>query len=606
MWTLPILCWFFIAFLLARQGTGWRAAFLLAAMAWGCLVTVFTEVLGFFDLLTTGGLAICWSGVTAVVLVFHFRLKQPWSVWKSYSFSGVETTLLSGVGVVCLATLVTAIIAPPNNWDSMTYHMSRVMHWLQNRSVDHYPTHILRQIEMNPWAEFAIAHFQALSGGDRYANLVQWFSMMGSLIGASLIVGQLGGDRRAQLFAAVVAATIPMGILQSSSTQNDYVVSFWLICLTWAGLQFMKGKKLQWAVVVGASLGLAILTKGTAYLYAFPFVVWIALAILRDSPRQIAAIAFCIVIPFALLNAPHYQRNLSVFSNPLGSGQNGLANENISVQSLISNLLRNTALQLSSPFAGVNKLLGNSVVKLHESLNIDLNDPRSTLDTDFSVVGNNFMRHEDYSGNFLHVVLAMAVVLTLLLAKAFRKVDTTVFCYVSALASGFLLFCLVLKWQPWGNRLLLPLLVLGAPATGVIAGKTWNPGLVTLAALVLLAAALPWAFSNSTRPLVHVSSKGTVTFPLLTFDRNQLYFASRRKQGAIFYQRYVGMAEDIKRNKATRIGLILSGEAWEYPLWVLIKEGNPRPVRIEHIEVNNLSRFTVSSDFTPDYYVSLN
>ena len=156
----------------------------------------------------------------------------------------------------------------------MTYHMSRVVHWIQNKSVWHYPTHILRQIELNPWAEFAITHLQILSGGDYWANFVQWFFMLGSLIGVSLIAKEFGADARGQVFATVFAATIPMGILQSTSTQNDYAVSFWLVCFVYYGILIQKATKWQYVLAFGASLGLAFLTKGTAYLYAIPFFIF--------------------------------------------------------------------------------------------------------------------------------------------------------------------------------------------------------------------------------------------------------------------------------------------------------------------------------------------
>jgi hypothetical protein len=63
------------------------------------------------------------------------------------------------------------------------------------------------------------------------------------------------------------------------------------------------------------------------------------------------------------------------------------------------------------------------------------------------------------------------------------------------------------------------------------------------------------------------------------------------------------IAGDIRQKKATKVGLVLSGDGWEYPLWVLIKKGNPTPVHIEHVEVDNASRLTRASDFRPDYYV---
>ena len=48
---------------------------------------------------------------------------------------------------------IVALTAPPNTWDSMTYHMPRVEHWIENRNVEPYPTHILRQLSLGPGAE---------------------------------------------------------------------------------------------------------------------------------------------------------------------------------------------------------------------------------------------------------------------------------------------------------------------------------------------------------------------------------------------------------------------------------------------------------------------
>lgn len=600
MWVLLIACWFLCVLLLVRRGWGWREAFLAAAIFWGCLVTIFTEGLGCFGLLTTDGLAICWTVATGVVLFLNCRLKKPWPVWSGGHLSAVEMVMVGGIALICLATFVTAILSPPNTWDSMTYHMSRVMHWLQNRSVDHYPTHILRQIDMNPWAEFAIVHFQVLSGGDRYANLVQWFSMVGSLVGVSLIVEQLGGNRRAQFFAAVVAATIPMGILQSTSTQNDYALAFWLICLAWTGLKYMHTKELQWAVMAGTSIGLAVLTKGTAYLYAFPFAVWIGFAAFRCSARQMFLAVVCMAIPFMLLNAPHYKRNLQLFGNPLSSGGYEVTNERLTATVILSNMLKNAALQFTTPFPGFNQCINDGVVQFHDALKIDVNDPQATWrGQQFRIA--RLTRHEDLSGNFLHTALAFAAILTLVISKTVRKAEMPLRVYFFVVVAGFLLFCLILKWQPWHSRLLLPLFVLGAPAAAVIAAKCWRPGLINLVALVLLTSALPWVFSNESRPLVYVTKEAGVLFPLLTMDRNQLYFVSRGD----LYGRYMQIAQDIRRRNTSNVGLVISEDGWEYPLWILIQEGRMVPARIEHVEVNNVSSFIRTANFRPDYIVRI-
>ena len=80
-----------------------------------------------------------------------------------------------------LTTLATALISPPNNWDSMTYHMSRVEYWIQNKGIHFFTTNNPRQNVLAPFSEFFILHFQILSGSDIFANLVQWISLIISL-----------------------------------------------------------------------------------------------------------------------------------------------------------------------------------------------------------------------------------------------------------------------------------------------------------------------------------------------------------------------------------------------------------------------------------------
>ena len=58
-------------------------------------------------------------------------------------------------------------------------------HWVQDRSVAFYPTHITHQLYYPPWAEYAMLQLLLLGWDERLANLVQWFSMVGSLVGGS-------------------------------------------------------------------------------------------------------------------------------------------------------------------------------------------------------------------------------------------------------------------------------------------------------------------------------------------------------------------------------------------------------------------------------------
>src|SRR5258708_7190908 len=298
--------------------------------------------------------------------------------------------------------------AAPNTFDSMTYHMPRVMHWAADGTVAFYPTSIIRQLYSAPGAEYAVLQFQVLSGGDHAANLVQWFCMVGSVIGASLVAKQLGAPLRGQVGAAIAVGTLPMGILQASSTQNDYAVAFWLICVVAMGFAYVAAPSLEGAFWVAASLGIGLLTKGTGYIFAAPLVLLLgSWMVLRLRARVLAPAAVMVAVPL-LLNLGIYVRNESLFHNPLAPADEtaSLANQTFAPSATASNLVRDAVLQFATPWPSVNRRIASAIETLHTGLlRIDVNDPRTTWGSEGFRV-NALSLDEDFAGNPLPAVLA--------------------------------------------------------------------------------------------------------------------------------------------------------------------------------------------------------
>ena len=281
---LPLLCFVLTLtfFHRVRPCVDPRAAFLWASIVWGLFTTAMTETLSIFNSLTTELVALAWTVATLTVTLLCTRLGASGKALAlpTLQFPSLLTAALSVcIGGVALITAFLAMVGWPNEGDSLWYHLSRVAHWVQNRSVAFYPTHLLEQLYYPPWAEYAILQTMLLGGDDRLGQLVQWFSMLGSIAGVSLIARELGASPRGQLFSAFFCATLPMGILQASSTQNDYVVAFWLVCLAYALLAWRAcPASTGQALGIGASLGLAILTKGTASIFAAPLLLLVPIA----------------------------------------------------------------------------------------------------------------------------------------------------------------------------------------------------------------------------------------------------------------------------------------------------------------------------------------
>ena len=377
----------------------WQRAFLIASALCGLLVVVVNEGLSPLAALTRPAVVAVWvlaeQGVL-VALVLRWRRctsrvkhegDRPWLTWGLIALLGVPmAALLLGVGVI-------AVVSPPTNWDSMTYHLARVVNWEQYRSIWHYPTHIGRQIYMPPLAEWMILHLQLLAGSDRFANAVQWAGLAGCLVAASSVARSLGAGRTAQWAAAALTFTIPMAIEQGSTTQNDVMISFWLIAFVALVLPVVlrpfsqedphrlaaplagreigetrpaSGAAKRWAfylsdgfefVPAGLALGLALLTKGTGLLFAPPLVL-MAVGFLIRRRRWRAGVPILAVALIALtIPLGHWARNTLTCGSPFGPGREDFVREqgskyasDLHAPSIIaSTLLRNTSLQFRLP-----------------------------------------------------------------------------------------------------------------------------------------------------------------------------------------------------------------------------------------------------------------
>jgi len=545
--------------------------FLEALLLWGTLIVFFTEGLSLFGLLTSGWATILWLLLVLSLFILLARLRRE-IIKDDEVFHKLVTAfidhkkLIAGMFAIASTTLLIALIAPPNTGDSMMYHMSRVVNWVQNRSVRHYPTYINRQLFFPPFAEFAILQFQLLTDSDRFANLVQWMSMTGSLITVCLIAKKLGANRTGQVLSAVYAVTTPMGILQSTSTQNDYVVTLWLTCFVYFSLVGLEINHLWNSAKVGISLGLAILTKATAYLYAFPFLGWYLLVKIRKRPRDFLKSVFLIAVAILMLNSGHYHRNFTWFGSPLGPADEiaGEVNGRLGLDVTFSNVIRNLTFHLGT-ISLINKGVKHAVFELHRLIGLDINDPSTTrVNTSYRMYPLN--TSEDAAGNLLHFFLGVVCVLLILLHPKMRC-RRKLLIYALMVSFAFVSFCSYLRWDPWRQRLHLPLFILTAPAVGVAVSELLSGRYVKILAYCLLISAFPWLLSNQSRPLVPIAPLSR-NASILANDRVSQYFVKRPS----LKSQYLEAVQVLNQTPCRVIGLVSGGNEWEYPLWVLLHE----------------------------------
>jgi hypothetical protein len=575
---LPVLALAGLVLLLAtlHPAWGWRRSFLRAAVLTAAAAVLLTEGLSLIGAVSTGALGLAWGlllvgEVGWLVAGFlrgrhlqfpEFRLPSGW----------IDRVLALAIVLIVLVLALIAFYAPPNTWDSLNYHMARVAHWAQLRAIRPYATGIEVQNGIGPGAETLVLQLYVLAGGDRWVNFVQWFAMVVCLLGASRLAGRLGANPLGQLLAALLVATLPMGIAEASSTMTDYVLAAWMMAVASETLDLvLEAADRSPVVFLSLSGGLALTVKPTAFAYLLPFAVWAGVAILRRSSRTRASAIGMALAAVLLLNAGQWTRNMLVFGNPIGTTDLAEvhSNEIHTPAALISNLTRHAGMHAFTPWPAVNDVLWRGILKIHQWIGLGVGDPRTTSVGEF--VPRTPGTGETISTNWYHAWLYLVAIILLMLGR--RRFARPVLGMAMAVLATFVVFCFVFKWQVFSSRYHLPFFVLFAPvAARAVSG--WLPAWGARAlGVVFLIACWPWLTGIDQRPLL---PKARTSVSVLNTPRDQLYA----------WPGSVGAMDEvsalIRAEGCSSVGILLSGGAAEYPFWVFL--GAPRSdLRIEWI-----------------------
>ncbi len=463
--------------------------------------------------------------------------------------------------LVCLVTALIAWVAPSNAIDSLRYHLPKVAHWAQNRSVGFYTTGTFGQNDYPPGSEMIVLQDYVLAHSDRLANFVQWSAMLGSLIGVSYLASRLGAKPVGQWLAVVFAVTLPIGIAQSSSTNTDYVVAFWAVCAACEVLAaWSQGVDRQIPLFASLAAGLGLLAKPTAAVYLLPLGLMLAVKMLQElkikKTLALGAVAVALVM---LVNLGPITRNYVTYGNPISDPTQitDQGNTLFTPAAIISNIVRNAAWQTGTPWPAVNLQIERLVLAVHVKLGLDWNDPRTTSIGPYGLVT---IHYDEITGNPVHAVLILVGFLLVILF--WKRFGSLALIYNLAVASTFLIFSALFKWQIFGTRLTLSFFVLFAPLVGLLFSRflpTWG---VVLAGVVLFVLSWTWLFKLEERPLI---SSDPAYPSILQQTRRDLYFAPSARYLKPVYDDLMGR---IVQSGCTRIGVAISGASFEYPIWV--------------------------------------
>ncbi|MBX7071761.1 MAG: glycosyltransferase family 39 protein [Pirellulales bacterium] len=281
-----------------------------------------------------GGLA--WTALGLVGLLFPLvviactfsaafwglgEAAQTWFIWRRRAAQraidvdaevapavprGMRLGLIMAVGLVCLATFVTAL-APTTAGDALCYHLELPKAFLANHSLVYLPYHDNCTFPL-------LAEMLYLWGlacdGPVAAGLIAWtFGLL--LGGAAVLLTTPILGRSWALVAGAVTLLVPGIATQMTAPLCDAAVALWttLSLVAWRKA-IHEAASPRWLLVAGVMLGASLSTKHTAWLFVVALVV-VELAMAWRPHRARARVVVGLGVALSLaavIAAPWYIR----------------------------------------------------------------------------------------------------------------------------------------------------------------------------------------------------------------------------------------------------------------------------------------------------------
>jgi hypothetical protein len=581
------------------QGADRPRAVVDGYLGWAIVSYASAELLGAFRQIGFLPVFAIWGAADAWLLYRLWCLRARAAAFWRFKIS----TGLLIVAVIGAVTLFIALTAAPNNWISQTHHLPRVEHWIQDRSLAFYPTSKPTQNEYGPIAETLLLQTRILGGSDVFCLLVQWVSMVCAVAAVFRITRQLGGDEQQCWIAAVFLMTLPIGILQSTNTQNNYVVAALLACGVTLGLEAMAEPRaaLGRIVAAAAAFGLSGMAKPFGFLFGAGFAVWFAIGLSRrvallDWLGRAAGVALVL----ALAIAPFASRYLAVRGGTPRPHETLLFNGSFGVRQTVDNLFRNVVSNLVTRAPSIDAVTIRAAQSVATALTLDT----YRLDTTMTLgrwqpaeepLTGLPMFAEDTAPNLFHTILIIFA-LGAVAARWRRPAPAARRIYWIAWLAGIVVFAAVMRWQLGITRYQLPAFALAAPIVATAWPQRWSRSRGAVALLLLLGlSSLPFLMFNHSRQLVPLFRGRDRPSYLTQSAMERLFFNQPELLGP-----YQSAIEAIARSNASQVGLILGSNSWEYPVWRMLRDRKlNHPVRIEHVNVSGTPRWPLGP-FFPD------
>ena len=382
------------------------------------------------------------------------------------------------ISILTIAQVYLIFNTPPNEWDSMTGHLNRILYFLNQGTTEHFiGTNF--NVDTYPKSFCSIQVYPFLMSGynEHFFKLPNYGSFWLICFGTYGILKQLGASYKSRLLGSLIVFLSPNIIMQSILTDTDIVLGAYLVSIIYLILVFKNTQRLIYIYFVGLAFGLALSHKITFVFSFLPLLIIYLFVIFSSSQYKILYklkhFIYAHLIGIIFFVAPTgYITNYLYYNHPIGpevatrhqSVERAGSLPNLMVQGS-RNVVRYTFDLLN--FDGLRNwtiveekqiLLKSKLVKLDKYFNLGL---EST--TDFTIIPFSFNRRfEFFNGSPIYGSIFILLILPAIFIY-FRRPNFIKGIFLSAFILHFLILAYSAPYDPWKGRYMISSLIYIVP-----------------------------------------------------------------------------------------------------------------------------------------------
>lgn len=488
--------------------------------------------------------------------------------------------LLISFVIIHLIQLSVTYYTPPNEWDSMTGHLNRILYFLQNGSFKHFiGTNWNIDTYPKAFSSIQVYPFLMTNWNEHFFKLPNMSAYWILFIGTYGILKRLNIPFIIRVFSSTLVLFIPIAIIQSTSTDTDIVLAAYLVTYIYFVFSYKQTQQIIYLYFAAMSFSIALSHKITFVFSFLPLLILIVYII-----RNIDFISWkytCKHVLFAhtfyllLITLPTgYINNIIHYGHPIGP-KTATQHQSIERAGSFNNLLMHGSRNFIRYNFDLLNLDGLRNISSIESFQKKIKPIFQTVDkklnlkleqeTTFTIIPFSFNRQfEFYNGTPIYGVIFLLLMIPSFINLLLRKSDSVYYYFFIAFLLHLLALSFTAAYDPWKGRYMLSTLVFIIPIIGnylnqysLFLKNSWGKVYIIITTILI-------SISGITTIFFHIRA-----LPFGAYNKPSIFTVSRIEALTIsrpdITPAYLKFDSIVPLNAVVALATI--NDDYEYPLW---------------------------------------